>query len=161
MLLEKTPWYAHIANYLVTGEVPNQIIRKCVPEEEQQGILSHCHESACGGHFASQKNVVKNILIKVVNMSRRDWSIKLHDSLWAHRTSYKTILGMSPYRLVYGLVGNQEGKHGLDRAEAKSGRTLSTQIEFWFSLPYKRCPDRASGHTIGGRRNVGCGRLSE
>ncbi|RVW20096.1 Retrovirus-related Pol polyprotein from transposon 297 [Vitis vinifera] len=36
----KTPWYAHIANYLVTGEVPNQIIRKCVPEEEQQGILT-------------------------------------------------------------------------------------------------------------------------
>ncbi|RVW85802.1 hypothetical protein CK203_055420 [Vitis vinifera] len=45
----------YIANYLVTGEVPNQIIRKCVPEEEQQGILSHCHENACGGHFASQK----------------------------------------------------------------------------------------------------------
>ncbi|RVW26915.1 Retrovirus-related Pol polyprotein from transposon 17.6 [Vitis vinifera] len=53
MLLEKAPWYAHIANYLVTGEVPNQIIRNCVPEEEQQGILSHCHENACGGHFAS------------------------------------------------------------------------------------------------------------
>ncbi|RVW57983.1 Retrovirus-related Pol polyprotein from transposon opus [Vitis vinifera] len=54
-LSRETPWYAHIANYLVTGEVPNQIIRKCVPEEEQQGILSHCHENACGGHFASQK----------------------------------------------------------------------------------------------------------
>ncbi|KAL6344436.1 hypothetical protein AAG906_039692 [Vitis piasezkii] len=87
MLLTKTPWYAHIANYLVTGEVPSewkaqdrkhffakihayyweepflfkyyQIIRKCVPEEEQQGILSHCHESACGGHFASQKTAMK------------------------------------------------------------------------------------------------------
>ncbi|RVW59149.1 Retrovirus-related Pol polyprotein from transposon opus [Vitis vinifera] len=55
MLLEDAPWYAHIANYLVTSEVPNQIIRKCVPEQEQQGILSHCHESACGGHFTSQK----------------------------------------------------------------------------------------------------------
>ncbi|RVW59060.1 hypothetical protein CK203_111531 [Vitis vinifera] len=55
MLLEKTPWYAHVTNYLVTGEVPNQIIRKCVPEEEQQGILSHCHERACGGHFTSRK----------------------------------------------------------------------------------------------------------
>ncbi|RVW61670.1 hypothetical protein CK203_065909 [Vitis vinifera] len=39
MFLVKTPWYAHIANYLVTGEIPNQIIRKCVPEDEQQGIL--------------------------------------------------------------------------------------------------------------------------
>nr|CAN64984.1 hypothetical protein VITISV_037987 [Vitis vinifera] len=226
MLLEKAPWYAHIANYLVTGEVPrewkaqdrkhffvkihayyweepflfkycaDQIIRKCVPEEEQQGILSHCHENACGGHFASQKTAmkvlqsgftwpslfkdshimcrscdrcqrlgkltkrnqmpmnpilivdffyvwgidfmrpfpmsfvmevllfatnllkpyhpqtsgqvqlanreIKNILMKVVITSRKDWSIKLHDSLWAYRTTYKTILSMSPYRLVYG-----------------------------------------------------------
>ena len=27
---------------------------------------------------------IKNILMKVVNTSRRDWSVKLHDSLWAH-----------------------------------------------------------------------------
>ena len=89
MLLEKTPWYAHIANYLVTGEVPSewkaqdrkhffakihayyweepfifkycadQIIGKCVPEEAQQGILNHCHENGCGGHFASQKTTMK------------------------------------------------------------------------------------------------------
>ncbi|RVW98353.1 Retrovirus-related Pol polyprotein from transposon 17.6 [Vitis vinifera] len=35
----------------------DQIIRKCVPEDEQQGILSHCHENACGGHFVSQKTL--------------------------------------------------------------------------------------------------------
>ncbi|RVW79244.1 hypothetical protein CK203_045192 [Vitis vinifera] len=37
----------------------DQIIRKCVPEDEQQGILSHCHENPCGGHFASQKTDMK------------------------------------------------------------------------------------------------------
>ncbi|RVW98199.1 Retrovirus-related Pol polyprotein from transposon 17.6 [Vitis vinifera] len=39
----------------------DQIIRKCVPEEEQQAILSHCHENACEGYFASQKTVMKGI----------------------------------------------------------------------------------------------------
>ncbi|RVW58226.1 hypothetical protein CK203_109807 [Vitis vinifera] len=53
MLMEVAPWYAHIANYLVTEKF------QCVPEQEQQGILSHCHESACGGHFASQKTSMK------------------------------------------------------------------------------------------------------
>ena len=42
--------------------------------------------------------------MKVVNTSRRDWSVKLQDSLWAYRTTYRTILGMCPYRLVYGKV---------------------------------------------------------
>ena len=89
LIVEKAPWYAHIANFLATGELPvdwkaqdkkfffakihsyyckepflfkycdDKIIRRHVPEEEQQGILSHCHESACGGHFASQKTAMK------------------------------------------------------------------------------------------------------
>ncbi|RVW58248.1 Retrovirus-related Pol polyprotein from transposon 17.6 [Vitis vinifera] len=41
------------------SSIVRSIIRKCVPEEEQQGILSHCHENACGGHFASQKTTMR------------------------------------------------------------------------------------------------------
>ncbi|RVW81152.1 Retrovirus-related Pol polyprotein from transposon 17.6 [Vitis vinifera] len=44
---------------VVADHLSRSDIRKCVPEDEQQGILSHCHENACGGHFASQKTAMK------------------------------------------------------------------------------------------------------
>ena len=39
---------------------------------------------------------------KAVNSSRKDWSKKIEDALWAYRTAFKTPLGMSPFILVYG-----------------------------------------------------------
>ena len=45
---------------------------------------------------------VKNILEKIVNVSRKDWSAKLDDALWAYRTLYKSPIGMSPYMIVFG-----------------------------------------------------------
>ena len=37
----------------------DQIIRRCVPENEQEGILAFCHEMNCGGHFEGKKTMQK------------------------------------------------------------------------------------------------------
>ncbi|CAM8993246.1 unnamed protein product [Rhodiola kirilowii] len=45
---------------------------------------------------------IKSILGKTVSSHKKDWASKLDDALWAYRTTYKTPIGMSPFRLVYG-----------------------------------------------------------
>ncbi|KAH9794255.1 hypothetical protein KPL71_004834 [Citrus sinensis] len=82
-------WFADIVNYLVTGQIPkhwtkqdrrkflskvkdffwddpylfkycaDQIIRRCVPNNEIQSVISFCHEQVCGGHFSAKKTATK------------------------------------------------------------------------------------------------------
>ena len=37
----------------------DQVIKRCVPEEEMESILSHCHTLACGGHFGGNRTAAK------------------------------------------------------------------------------------------------------
>nr|GEW16845.1 reverse transcriptase domain-containing protein [Tanacetum cinerariifolium] len=45
---------------------------------------------------------LKCILERFVGENHASWSDKLDDALWAFRTAYKTPIGCTPYKLVYG-----------------------------------------------------------
>ena len=47
---------------------------------------------------------MKNILKKIIRPDGKDWAHKLPDALWAYRTAYKTPIGMSLFRLIFGKV---------------------------------------------------------
>ena len=83
------PWYVDFANYLVSKVMPSdlnsherkkflhdvafyfwddpflfkkcadRIIRRCVPEQEMEDILHHCHASDYGGHFGGERTAMK------------------------------------------------------------------------------------------------------
>nr|GEW36505.1 reverse transcriptase domain-containing protein [Tanacetum cinerariifolium] len=54
------------------------------------------------GQVEVSNRSLKRILERIMSENRASWSDKLDDALWAFRTAYKTPIGCTPYKLVYG-----------------------------------------------------------
>ena len=55
------------------------------------------------GLAESTNKTLQNILRKIVNQNRTYWDTKLSSALWAYRTSFKTSVQATPFRLAYEL----------------------------------------------------------
>ncbi|GJY81699.1 reverse transcriptase domain-containing protein [Tanacetum coccineum] len=93
---------------------PRAIISDCEPITEmtkfakvmsKYGVthrLSTAYHPQTSGQVEVSNRGLKRILERTVGENRASWSDRLDDALWAFRTAYKTPIGCTPYKLVYG-----------------------------------------------------------
>nr|GEZ90359.1 reverse transcriptase domain-containing protein [Tanacetum cinerariifolium] len=64
--------------------------------------LSTAYHLQKSGQVKVSNRGLKRILERTVGENRASWSDKLDDALWAFHTTFKTPIGCTPYKLVYG-----------------------------------------------------------
>ncbi|GKA99468.1 reverse transcriptase domain-containing protein [Tanacetum coccineum] len=64
--------------------------------------LSTVYHPQTSGQVEVLNRGLKRILERTVGENRTSWFDKLDDALWAFHTAFKTPIGCSPYKLVYG-----------------------------------------------------------
>nr|GEZ12313.1 hypothetical protein [Tanacetum cinerariifolium] len=64
--------------------------------------LATAYHPQTSGQVEVSNPGLKRILERTVGENRASWSDKLDDALWAFRAAFKTPIGSTPYKLVYG-----------------------------------------------------------
>ncbi|GJS40487.1 reverse transcriptase domain-containing protein [Tanacetum coccineum] len=80
----------------------NDQFAKVMLKYEVTHRLSTAYHPQTNGQVEVSNRGLKRILERTVGENRASWSDKLNDALWAFRTTYKTPIGCTPYKLVYG-----------------------------------------------------------
>ena len=75
----------------------NKLVDKVLQKYGVQHHTSLAYHPQVNRQAEVSNQETKSILEKTVNSSRKDWSKKIEDALWAYRTAFKTPLGMSPF----------------------------------------------------------------
>ncbi|GJS86866.1 reverse transcriptase domain-containing protein [Tanacetum coccineum] len=75
---------------------------RCKPHRQKGFGAPVAHHQVDRGTPFFAMTSLQRILERTVGENRASWSDKLDDALWAFRTAYKTPIGCTPYKLVYG-----------------------------------------------------------
>ena len=94
----------------------NKIFAKLMSRYGIKHVMSLAYHPQTNGQAEISNREIKRILEKTMSSSRKDWSSKLDDALWAYRTAYKVLIQncfwktMSPTSGIgiQGNVGHQE-----------------------------------------------------
>ncbi|GJX03496.1 reverse transcriptase domain-containing protein, partial [Tanacetum coccineum] len=80
----------------------NDKFAKVMSKYEVTHRLETAYHPQTSGQVEVSNHGLKRILERTVGENRASWSDRLDDALWAFRTAYKTPIGCTPYKLVYG-----------------------------------------------------------
>nr|GEX69328.1 reverse transcriptase domain-containing protein [Tanacetum cinerariifolium] len=86
-----SPWFADFANYHAV------MLKYGVTHR-----LSTAYHPQTSGQVELSNRGLKRIPERTIGENRASWSDKLDDALWAFCTAYKTPIGCTSYKLVYG-----------------------------------------------------------
>ena len=81
----------------------NEVVEYLLEEFMVMHKKSAPYHPQANAQAKSTNKILCTVLTKIVKNSRTDWELKLQSALWAYRVAYKTVLGTTPYNMVFGL----------------------------------------------------------